>query len=145
MAREISDDAGLFDDMGKSGDSRTTPAANPCCASDNVVREAHAYIMAPDPSARDVYAAKITKIPRTPSNNGVSVRKDTRDARLTRAEILDNAIPEYPYLIRKIEGKPRLSKKTWKYRLRPIDAPRCAAILESLFRETALGPVDIVV
>ena len=67
--------------------------------------------MAADPSARDVYAAKLMKMPRTPSDNGVTVRKDSRDARLTRTEVLDNAMNGYPYLIRKIEGQARLGKK----------------------------------
>ena len=143
MAREINVGAGLFDDVGISDDSRAVPAGNPYCVSDNVVREAHAYILASDPSARHVYAAKLTKMPRTLSNNGVTVRRDARDGRLTRAEILDNATQAYPYLIRKIEGHVRLGKQSWKYRFWPIDAPRRETILESLCRETAFAPVDV--
>ena len=71
-------------------------------------------------------------MPRSPSNNRVKVRMDARDRRLARAEILDNAIPEYPYLIRKIDGEIRLGDHTCKYRFRPIAAPMCEAILESI-------------
>ena len=134
---------GLFDDVGESGDSRTPTAPNTYCLSENIARKAHAYILATDPSARYVYAAKLTKMQRAPSNNGVTVRKDSRDKRLTRAEILDNAMNGYPYLTRKIDGRARLGKKTREYRFRPIDVSMYEALLASICRETSLGPVDV--
>ena len=92
MARGINVGAGIIEDLWKSDGSGADPFGNRYCVGDNVYREAHAYILAPDPSARDVYAVNPTKMPMTPAISGVKVRRDARDGRLARAEIPDNAI-----------------------------------------------------
>ena len=55
-AREINAWAELFDDVGSPGDSRAAPVGISSCIIDDAAREAHAYVLASDPSARDVYA-----------------------------------------------------------------------------------------
>ena len=66
---------------------------------------------------------------------------------------MDDAISTYPYLIRKIEGKVRLGKKTWGYSFRPVDVDRLEQILSdaaaasesdahSVFGTWALWPGD---
>ena len=88
--------------MGSPDDSGAAPVGISSCIIDDVAREAHAYVLAPGPSARDVYAAKLAKMPTTPRNNGVTSRIEARDGRLTMTEIIDNAIPAYPRRIRKV-------------------------------------------
>ena len=89
--------------------------------SEEIVLGAHKYAPDNEPRPRDIYATKIGKMPRSPVNHGVTCRRDSGDTRPTKMDVLDDAIVEFPYLLRKIQGQHRLGKQTWRYRVRKID------------------------
>ena len=105
-----------------------------CGHSARIGRETHICAFALDVGGADMWAAQIFKMSKPPSNYGVKTRRRANDRRPTRIEVIDNAIGDYPYLIRKVEGQKRAGNPTWKYRLRQIGL----AGYEDCIREIAL-------
>ena len=78
-----------------------------CGHSARIGRETHICAFALDVGGADMWAAQIFKMSKPPSNYGVKTRRRANDRRPTRIEVIDNAIGDYPYLIRKVEGQKR--------------------------------------
>ena len=83
----------------------STVSDEACGDSARIVREPHIAAFALDVSGGDIWAAQICRMSDAPSNYGAKTRRRANDRRPTRIDVLDNAIGDYPYLIRKVEGQ----------------------------------------
>ena len=100
MARTGPPDAPPLSRLGSSSLAEATPAGK-LPFHEILARETHIAALSADAQVRDMWSGTFERLARVPPNTGAKYRRDIHGRRPTKSEILDAAIAQFPYLVKK--------------------------------------------